>query len=117
LIKSFFRCRGTMAGKTTCWTFQAVPGYFESHAEIAAQCPNGKFTTQPSLALLPREYPTDTEDSHDDGAWIRFASHVRALNRDAPANVSYKVLYLTRHGFGYHNQKQAEVGTEAWDVG
>ncbi|KAG6039995.1 hypothetical protein E4U41_001717 [Claviceps citrina] len=98
------------------WKFQAIPGFFASHAEIAQQCPLGKFVTQPNLALLPREYPTDTErPSSDVRDWARFAHHVRCLNRDAPPHVVYKVLYLTRHGYGYHNQKHAEVGTKAWE--
>lgn len=48
--------------------------------------------------------------------WPRFAEHVRTLNREAPEGVVYKVLYLTRHGIGYHNLKSVEVGVEAWDV-
>lgn len=99
------------------WKFHAVPGFFASPAEIAQRCPNGRFITQPSLGLLPREYPTDARGpSLDVRDWERFAHHVRCLNRDAPPRVAYKVLYLTRHGFGYHNQKHAEVGTKAWDV-
>ena len=105
-----------MPERTRHWSFQVVPGYFDSHADIANRCPDGKFVTQPRLALLSREYPTDTSGTLNEKDWVRFANHVTSLNQTAPANVSYKVLYLTRHGFGYHNQKHAEVGTETWDV-
>lgn len=98
------------------WKFQAEPGCFADLAALAAQCPNEKLTTQPRLALLPREYPSDGQGAGAATDWQRFAAHVGALNREAPDNVSYKVLYLTRHGYGYHNKKHAEVGTEAWEV-
>ncbi|KAK2594522.1 hypothetical protein QQS21_007741 [Conoideocrella luteorostrata] len=104
-----------MPSSTNRWVFRAVPGFFESHTEIAERCPGGRFITQTSLALLSRDYPSDSESSEHKTDWQRFAGHVRALNRDASPSVSYKILYLTRHGFGYHNQKHAEVGTEAWD--
>ncbi|KAG6004282.1 hypothetical protein E4U43_000766 [Claviceps pusilla] len=99
------------------WEFQAIPGFFASHTEIAQQCADGRFVTQPNLALLSQEYPTDTAkpSSSDVRDWKRFAHYVRCLNRDAPSHTVYKVLYLTRHGCGYHNQKHAEVGTEAWN--
>ncbi|KAI9147986.1 putative phosphoglycerate mutase [Paramyrothecium foliicola] len=97
------------------WTFQAMPGVFADLTEFAAQYPRGKVPTQPRLALIPREYPTDGQEPQDARDWVRFAAYVRSLNRDAPENVSYKVLYLTRHGVGFHNQKAAEIGTELWD--
>ncbi|KAG5978888.1 hypothetical protein E4U55_005815 [Claviceps digitariae] len=98
------------------WEFQAIPGFFASHADIAQRCADGRFVTQSNLALLSREYPTDTASpSLDVRDWARFAHYVRCLNRDAPPRTVYKVLYLTRHGSGYHNQKHAEVGTKAWN--
>jgi hypothetical protein len=30
--------------------------------------------------------------------------------------VQYKVLYMGRHGEGYHNVAEAFYGTPAWDV-
>ncbi|KAG6005763.1 hypothetical protein E4U21_007714 [Claviceps maximensis] len=52
-----------MSEKATLrWKFQAIPGFFANHAEIARQCADGKLVTQSKLgwALLPREHPTDT---------------------------------------------------------
>lgn len=102
------------------WKFTLEPGYFQDLAALAEASPNIKLTTQPSLALISRDYPSlngENEASGDDQKpWVRFAAHVRALNRATPDNIRYKVMYLTRHGFGYHNKKHAEVGTEDWDV-
>lgn len=100
---------------TKQWAFEAVPGIFQDHAALAHTCPDGKITTQPGLALVSREYPTDLPDAAGKKDWTRFAEYVRALNQEASPNVCYKVLYLTRHGYGYHNKKHAEVGDE-WDV-
>lgn len=101
------------------WKFSLEPGYFQDLTALAAASPT-KITTQPVLALIDREYPgpedTSAAPSADKRPWVRFAAHVHELNRTAPPNVHYKILYLTRHGFGYHNQKHAELGDEAWDV-
>ncbi|KAK5997481.1 putative phosphoglycerate mutase [Cladobotryum mycophilum] len=99
------------------WTFHAEPGFFVDLAEVFRQS-RTKVTTQPSLALLSRPYPTDDhdQDAAHQKDWVRFAAHVKALNRDAPDNVCYKVLYLTRHGLGFHNKKHAEVGPIAWET-
>lgn len=117
---------GYLLDYTARWKFTAVPGVFRDFAP--EDLPNGKLPTQPRLALLHQEYPPTAESSEaaaaktdHDGVdhtqdWPRFAEYVRALNRDAPDGVRYKVLYLTRHGVGYHNQKSVEVGVEAWDT-
>lgn len=100
----------------TKWEFQAQPGFFGDLVELARQSPNKKLATQPGLALLSRENPSDGHIGSGEKDWERFAAHVKALNRDSPDNVSYKVLFLTRHGFGFHNKKHEEVGRIAWDV-
>lgn len=38
------------------------------------------------------------------------------LNSRAERNVQYRVLYLGRHGEGFHNVAESWYGTEAWDV-
>lgn len=103
------------------WTFSAVPGIFREFTP--EDMPDGKLPTQPRLALLHQDYPPSSSSivapSTSEGYtqdWPRFAQHVRSLNKQAPDGVRYKVLYLTRHGVGYHNKKSTEVGVEAWDV-
>ena len=100
------------------WRFEAVSGVFRDLSQEQHGYEGGKVTTQPSHALVHRSYPSDSHDlSLDQRDWPRFSAYVASLNHDAPRGVSYKVLYLTRHGMGFHNQKHAEVGTEAWEVG
>jgi hypothetical protein len=41
---------------------------------------------------------------------------VRALNAQAGPDVQYKVLYMGRHGEGFHNVAESWYGTDAWDV-
>lgn len=101
---------------TAHWKFTVEPGFFTDLAALQDEQPEAKFTTQPQLGLISRDYPTDSPDASDNRGWRRFATYVSTLNREAPENVTYKVLYLTRHGFGYHNKKHAEVGTVEWDV-
>ncbi|KAM5377957.1 hypothetical protein ACJZ2D_004703 [Fusarium nematophilum] len=98
------------------WTFKAQPGIFIELADIAHQYPGEKVTTPPSLGLIPgQEYPSDDPNASDQRDWVRLAAYVRWLNDNSPDNVSYKVLYLTRHGLGVHNKVHAEVGSEAWN--
>ncbi|KAK7431823.1 hypothetical protein QQZ08_001764 [Neonectria magnoliae] len=99
------------------WSFTTEPGVFYELAELGHLYPGNKVATQPHLALIPgKEYPSDDASSPDQRDWVRFAAYVKWLNENSPDNVVYKVLYLTRHGFGYHNKKHAEVGTVEWDV-
>jgi hypothetical protein len=102
---------------TTTHKFTIEPGYFIPLKDLQDASPIGRVTTQPRFGLLPRQYPTDSDEIPDTRDWIRFKHHVESLNRSSSkSNVSYKVLFLTRHGFGYHNKKEKEVGTPEWDV-
>ncbi|CAM1510372.1 Fc.00g007070.m01.CDS01 [Cosmosporella sp. VM-42] len=100
---------------TAKWTFRAEPGVFIELADLEGQYPLGKVVTQPNLGLIPRAYPSDTSNSPDQRDWVRLAVYVKSLNDSSPENVKYKVLYLTRHGLGYHNKKHVEVGTVEWE--
>ncbi|KAJ8059871.1 hypothetical protein OCU04_011500 [Sclerotinia nivalis] len=73
--------------------------------------------TATNFGLKDRVYDTDAEfdPERQKTQWERFEYHVVKLNNQTPANVKYKVLYLGRHGEGYHNIKETEVGKEAWD--
>lgn len=91
------------------WKFAAEPHVFQDFQD------NEKIITQPRLALLPRQYSADDPNANNQRDWTRFTAYVKSLNLTAPPNVHYKVLYLTRHGIGYHNQKHLEVGTVDWE--
>lgn len=48
--------------------------------------------------------------------WQRFEHYIQNLNAAAPSGTSYKVLYLGRHGQGYHNVAESRYGTTLWEV-
>ncbi|KAI9813200.1 MAG: hypothetical protein M1832_006372 [Thelocarpon impressellum] len=70
-----------------------------------------------SLGLIDRAYDSDAEfDPHGEKTqWQRFEHHVTTLNKGAESDVQYKMLYMGRHGEGYHNVAEAFYGTEQWD--
>lgn len=98
------------------YKFTAVPGIFTSFSAACASDPSLKITTQPDLALLPGPYESDGPEDAGKSQWGRFAGYVDFLNERAEEGVCYKVLYLTRHGKGWHNMVHERVGNEAWDV-
>lgn len=99
------------------WIFKAQPNVFVDIADLEDQYPEGKVTTQPNLGLIPGQaYPSDDPASPDQRDWVRLAAYVKWLNENSPENVAYKVLYLTRHGLGYHNKLHKDVGTVEWEV-
>lgn len=97
------------------WSFEAVSDVFRDLSELQSH-PKDKITTQPGLALLTRPYPSDDQSGDDIRDWARLARYIEHLNESSPSNVSYKVLYLTRHALGFHNKKHAEVGNDEWNV-
>ncbi|GME21826.1 putative phosphoglycerate mutase protein [Neofusicoccum parvum] len=73
--------------------------------------------TKVNLGLINRTYPTDGsfDPAGQKTQWERFANYVSSLNRNASANVQYKVLIMGRHGEGDHNVAESFYGTPAWD--
>jgi hypothetical protein len=68
------------------------------------------------MGIINRSYPTDETAPKKETQWARFATYVQELNRAAKPGQLYKVLFLGRHGEGYHNVQEAAVGTPMWDV-
>ncbi|PWY70320.1 phosphoglycerate mutase family protein [Aspergillus sclerotioniger CBS 115572] len=101
------------------WKFQLVPDIFVDYNEIANRIPGLKVGTQPNLGIVDQIYG-DTDAftewlEQDKTPWERLTSYVRRLNVRSPKNVSYKILYLTRHGHGVHNEYRDKVGKGNWD--
>ena len=67
------------------------------------------------FGLINRTYPADNSASKNLTQWQRFEHQVYQLNRQAPRGTEYKLLYMGRHGDGYHNDAQAYYGTPAWN--
>jgi broad specificity phosphatase PhoE len=67
-----------------------------------------------NFGLINRTYP-DVPHANDKTQWQSFAKQVKALNAKAPRNTVYKVLFMGRHGQGYHNVAESSYGTPAWN--
>ncbi|PCH35937.1 phosphoglycerate mutase-like protein [Wolfiporia cocos MD-104 SS10] len=62
-------------------------------------------------ALPPRLGLRD--DSSD--RWAKFCACIAELNASAPTGTTYKVLFIGRHGQGYHNVGKLKYGAELWN--
>ncbi|KAI9791062.1 MAG: hypothetical protein M1835_000554 [Candelina submexicana] len=73
--------------------------------------------TAVNFGLIDRPYDTDGE--YDPRAektqWQRFEHQVFRYNRQSGRNVQYKVIFMGRHGEGYHNVAESFYGTPAWN--
>jgi hypothetical protein len=76
--------------------------------------------TTTNFGLINRTYPFDkghgAKINNQLTQWERFYRQVVELNRQSPPNVDYKVLFLGRHGDGWHNAAETYYGTPAWNV-
>ncbi|KAL9006199.1 MAG: hypothetical protein Q9188_001078 [Gyalolechia gomerana] len=95
--------------------FSTVTGYFLQD-ETSTNASTFSFLNT-NFGLINRTYATDT--SYDPRGkktqWQRFATQVFRLNCDAPLGTQYKLLYMGRHGEGYHNAAESFYGTPAWN--
>ncbi|SCV68390.1 BQ2448_511 [Microbotryum intermedium] len=53
---------------------------------------------------------------HGPDRWHTFHDEIDKLNREADEQTTYKVVYLARHGQGFHNVAESKYGTAAWDA-
>ncbi|OAP65581.1 hypothetical protein AYL99_01553 [Fonsecaea erecta] len=86
-----------------------------------------------NFGLIDREYDSDAalpDNGRDMTPWQRFEHHISSLNRTAQedeeagdrrnikrhgASARYLLLFLGRHGNGYHNIAERYYGNVAWD--
>ncbi|THH19716.1 hypothetical protein EW146_g1476 [Bondarzewia mesenterica] len=86
-------------------TYEIVPGFFIQDDPKLGVDPESIGPTPPSFGLLS-------------GSWPDFVSNIKELNSaaaGAPIRTSYKVLFLGRHGQGYHNLAINATIIQAWD--
>lgn len=71
-----------------------------------------------NFGLIPRSYDSDAEFDPDGRRtqWERFEYQINKLNEESGPDTSYRLLFLGRHGEGYHNVAERRYGREAWDV-
>jgi hypothetical protein len=66
--------------------------------------------------LINRTYPTDSVFDQSLTQWQKFELYLDTLNLLSGKDIDYKVLFLGRHGEGYHNVAETYYGTPAWNV-
>ncbi|KAJ5160339.1 phosphoglycerate mutase [Penicillium canariense] len=96
--------------------YSTVTGYFLQD-ETATDASTFDYTAV-NFGLINRTYPVDQElkrHGKDFTQWERFYHQVQKLNQDSHKDVEYKVLFLGRHGEGWHNAAETYYGTPAWN--
>ncbi|CRG88154.1 putative phosphomutase PMU1 [Talaromyces islandicus] len=99
---------------TSYLRYSTVKGYFLQDEESTD--PKKFDYVSTNFGLINRTYDIDTEsETAGKSQWERFELQVRAMNKQAGPDMQYKVLYMGRHGEGFHNVAEAWYGTDAWD--
>ena len=94
--------------------YTIVTGYFLQD-DPSTNATTFNFTTT-NFGLINQTYPGDSlADVTRLTQWQRFKNQVFQLNRHSGRDVEYKVLYMGRHGNGYHNAAETYYGTPAWN--
>ena len=95
--------------------YLTVTGYF-LQSESSTNASTFSFTDT-SFGLINRTYTTDPvyDPNGIKTQWQRFANQVFRLNQLSGHRVQYKLLFLGRHGEGYHNAAESYYGTPAWN--
>jgi len=65
-----------------------------------------------NFGLINQTYPGVSANLSQ---WQQFDRVVFNLNQLAPSDTTYKLLFIGRHGEGYHNAEQTYAGTPAWN--
>ncbi|RMZ88847.1 hypothetical protein DV736_g3925, partial [Chaetothyriales sp. CBS 134916] len=102
------------------YNYTAVEGYFlQDNPETDAASFDFK---KHNFGLIDRPYESDGSIIAVSAAsltpWQRFAHHLVWLNEGPSAlrrTTSYRLLFLGRHGQGYHNVAESYYGPENWD--
>lgn len=81
------------------WDFEVVKGYFK----------------QADDETDPFSFDYITDDFGVKKPWQQVIDEVNELNAKASKNESYKLLFLARHGQGWHNFCMAKYGVPAWE--
>lgn len=73
-----------------------------------------------NFGLIDRKYPTDQhfDPAGQKSQWERLEKWLSYLNSDChkDESVQYKILFMGRHGEGWHNAAERFYGTPAWNV-
>lgn len=67
-----------------------------------------------NFGLIERSY--EIASGQKERPWKKFEQFVRSKREQAGDGETFKVLFLGRHGQGWHNVAESKYGTHAWDV-
>ncbi|KAI5951057.1 PMU1 [Candida jiufengensis] len=81
------------------WSFEVVQGFFKQSDESTDD----------------RTFNYVNEHMGRLKSWEDITGELLKLNQQAPDNVEYKLLFLARHGQGYHNTIVEKYGLEQWE--
>jgi len=84
-------------------SYSTVPGFFIQ--DDPSTDPIAAGSIPPRFGLI--------DDSPE--RWTKFQNELDQFNAQATEGTKYKVLFIGRHGQGYHNLGSALYGKEAWD--
>ncbi|KAF3479995.1 phosphoglycerate mutase family protein [Arthroderma uncinatum] len=95
--------------------YSTVPGYFLQ--DDPATDPGAFDYAKSGFGLIDQVYDTDKafDPNREKPQWARFEHKVRSLNEQAASHTRFGVLFLGRHGQGFHNVAEAFYGTASWD--
>ncbi|KAI2464047.1 phosphoglycerate mutase-like protein [Annulohypoxylon bovei var. microspora] len=107
--------RTTCHGGESTINYTTIAGFFQQD-DSSTVAKTFDYTTT-NYGLINRTYPTDDkfDPANEKTQWERFAYYVNTLNQDSDKNTQYKVLFMARHGEGYHNAAETYYGTPAWN--
>ncbi|KAF2227459.1 histidine phosphatase superfamily [Elsinoe ampelina] len=94
--------------------YSTVEGYFLQ--DLNTTDPATFDYTAQNFGLLNRTYPSDTWfTTRFQTQWQRFSTHLSQLNTRSPPHITYKLLFLARHGEGTHNSAETFYTTPSWN--
>ncbi|KAF2440712.1 phosphoglycerate mutase-like protein [Karstenula rhodostoma CBS 690.94] len=94
--------------------YEVVTGVFKQD-DAATEASSFNFTAE-NFGLIERKYPSDwTYWLQKPTSWQRLNRYIESLNLKAKHNERYTLLFLGRHGEGYHNAAETYFGTPAWN--
>ncbi|OCK75126.1 phosphoglycerate mutase-like protein [Lepidopterella palustris CBS 459.81] len=95
--------------------YTTIKGYF-LQSEDSTDSSTFNFKTN-NFGLINRSYETDGSGDAEvrKTQWQRFVRYVEYVNEESGEGVWFKVLFMGRHGQGWHNVAEDKYGTPAWD--
>ncbi|KAF2818776.1 phosphoglycerate mutase-like protein [Ophiobolus disseminans] len=95
--------------------YSVVPGVFQQ-SENTTNATGFDFIAA-NFGLINRTYSSDSScpGRRPFTQWQLLAHYISTLNKEAPRNERYSVLFMGRHGEGFHNVAESYFGTPAWN--